>query len=427
MTSMKHRQVPTSVGLRAIALLATLVLTASMTGCGREGAGHANEGKDKPDIDRHAEEGSGTKGPAADEHGNEEHAEGGHEEGEGALKLSAEEAARAGIKVEAVRVQALADSLVVTATIQPDQERLAHVGARVEGRITAVPARLGDAVKKGQILARLDSVAVGEAHAALNQARAEMGIAEADLQRAQALVADEIIARKDFLRAKAERDKAAAAQRAAADRLRLLGGSASASGEAVSAFAVTAPFAGTVIEHKATLGELANPSDSLFSVADLSRVWILADLPESALAKVREGAPATVSVPAFPGESFQGRVGHIGAGVDKDSRTVAARIEVANADRRLKPGMFATARIDAAGDKREAITLPDAAIVLLEGQPTVFVLEHDAYEPRQVEPGERLDGRTVLKSGVTVGEQVVTAGTYALKARKLKSQLGHGH
>ena len=113
--------------------------------------------------------------------------------------------------------------------------------------------------------------------------------------------------------------------------------------------------------------------------------------------------------------------------LDKDTRTIAARIEVANADGRLKPEMFATATIEAGSDKRDVISLPDAAVVLLEGQPTVFVYEQGAYEARQVEPGERIGGRTVLKSGVKAGDRVVTSGAYALKARKLKSQLGHGH
>ena len=117
----------------------------------------------------------------------------------------------------------------------------------------------------------------------------------------------------------------------------------------------------------------------------------------------------------------------IGAALDKDTRTVAARIEVANADGRLKPEMFATATIEVAGDKREAISLPDAAIVLMDGRPTVFVYAQGAYEAREVEPGERSGGRTVLKSGLLAGDQVVTSGSYALKARKLKSQLGHGH
>ncbi|MBN8489904.1 MAG: efflux RND transporter periplasmic adaptor subunit [Burkholderiales bacterium] len=368
---------------------------------------------------------AGCGGGAKDEHAGEKKEE--HSEAEAELTLTSEEAARAGIKVEEVKPQTLGETLTVTATIRPDADRLAHVAARIEGRITSVPAKLGDKVRAGQTLATLDSVAVGEAHAAWIEAQANLGIAEADYKRAESLNAEEIIPRKDFLRAKADRDKAAAGVRAAADRLRLLGGSPNASGAGVSAFGVTAPFAGTVIEKKATLGELASPSEPLFSVADLSRVWIQADLPEAALAKVRVGANAKVTVPAYPNEAFSGRVGHLGAALAKDTRTVPARIEVANADGRLKPEMFATATIEVAGDKREAISLPDTAIVLLEGKPTVFVYAQGAYEAREVEPGERVGGRTVLKSGLMAGDQVVTSGTYALKARKLKSQLGHGH
>lgn len=395
--------------LRAGLAATALLLAVALAGCGKSGAKdeHANEGA------KHAEHAEEKKE--------------GHSEAETELTLTSEEAARAGIKVEEVKPRALGETLTVTATIRPDADRLAHVAARIEGRITSVPAKLGDKVRAGQTLATLDSVAVGEAHAAWVQAQAELGIAEADFKRAESLNAEEIIPRKDFLRAKADRDKAAAALRAAADRLRLLGGSPDAHGTAVSGFAVTAPFAGTVIEKKATLGELASPSEPLFGVADLSRVWIQADLPESALAKVRIGANAKVTVPAYPNEVFGGRVGHIGASLAKDTRTVAARIEVANADGRLKPEMFATATIEVAGDKREAISLPDPAIVLMDGKPTVFVYAQGAYEAREVEPGERVGGRTVLKSGLMAGDQVVTSGTYALKARKLKSQLGHGH
>ena len=395
-----------------------LAMAIALAGCGREGGkdDHAVEGA------KTASQATGKKdGHAAGEKPGE------HSEGEAGLTLTSEEAERAGVKVEEAKAQPLGETLVVTATIRPDQDRLARVAARIEGRVTSVPAKLGDKVRAGQTLATLDSVAVGEAHAALNQAQAELGIAEADFKRAQSLIADEIIPRKDFLRAQADRDKAAAGVRAAADRLRLLGGAPSARGNAVSAFSVTAPFAGTVIEKKATLGELATPSEPMFSIADLSRVWIQADLPEAALAKIRVGAAAKVSVPAYPNQTFEGRIGYIGASLSKETRTVAARIEVPNADGRLKPEMFATATIEAVGEKRDAMSLPDDAIVLMDGKPSVFVLEQGAYELRQVEPGERIGGRTVLKSGLKAGDQVVTAGTYALKARKLKSQLGHGH
>ena len=371
----------------------------------------------------------GDKAPAAAEGGKhaEGEKEGGHAEGEEGLTLTTEEAERAGIKVEEIKSQPLSDTVEVTATIRPDQDRLARVAPRIGGRITSAPAKLGDRVRAGQTLATLDSVEVGEAHAAWAQAQSELRIAEDSFKRAESLNADEIIPRKDFLRAQSDRDKAAAALRAAADRLRLLGGAPSAGGKSVSGFAVTAPFAGTVIEKKATLGDLASSTEPMFTVVDLSRLWIQADLPDAALAKVRVGANAKVTVPAYPAEVFSGRVAYIGASLDKDTRTVAARIEVANADGRLKPEMFATATIEVAGDKRTGMALPDAAIVMLAGQPNVFVLHQGAYDAWQVEPGERIAGRTIVKSGVKPGEQVVVAGAYALKARKLKSQLGHGH
>ena len=399
--------------LRLAAIAGAVALALGLAACSKENA------KDAPaapsaKADAHAGEKKGE--------GKDEHAEGASE-----LTLTSEEAERAGIKVEAMKAQALGETVVVTATIFPDQDRLVRVSPRIDGRILSAPAKLGDKVRAGQILATLDSVEVGETHAAWTQAQAELRIAEADFKRAESLNAEEIIPRKDFLRAQADRDKAVAALRAASDRLRLLGGAPGAAGNSVSGFAVTAPFAGTVIEKKVTLGELATPSEPMFTVADLSRVWIQAALPEAALSKVRVGASAKVTVPAYPGETFTGKVGHIGAMLDKDTRTVAARIEVPNADGRLKPEMFATATIEAVGEKREAIALPDAAIVLLEGKPTIFVFEQGAYEAREVEPGERIAGRTVLKSGVKPGDQVVTEGAYALKARKLKSQLGHGH
>ena len=399
--------------LRLAAVAGAVALVMGLAACSKEGA------KDAP----------AAQGAKADAHAGEKKAEGKDEHAEEAteLTLTSEEAERAGVKVEAVKAHALGETVVVTATIYPDQDRLVRVSPRIEGRILSAPAKLGDKVRAGQTLATLDSVEVGETHAAWTQAQAELRIAEADFKRAESLNAEEIIPRKDFLRAQADRDKAAAALRAAADRLRLLGGASGATGNSVSGFAVTAPFAGTVIEKKVTLGELATPSEPMFTVADLSRVWIQAALPEAALSKVRVGAGAKVTVPAYPGETFTGKVGHIGAMLDKDTRTVAARIEVPNADGRLKPEMFATATIEAVGEKREAIALPDAAIVLLEGKPTIFVFEQGAYEAREVEPGERIAGRTVLKSGVKPGDQVVTEGAYALKARKLKSQLGHGH
>ena len=394
----------------AILLAASLALTA----CG----GGKTDAEAKPAAEKPA----GKDG----EHGDKD-----------AIKLSDDEARRAGIKLETLAAKAMADSVTVTATIQANQDRVARVAPRVEGRITGVTGNLGDRVRPGQALASLDSLVIGEAASAWVQAQSSYRVAEADFKRSESLNAEEIIPKKEFLRAQSEFEKAAVSLRAAEDKLRLLGVApqkADAHGKRDhidSVFAVTAPFAGIIVEKKAALGQLATPSEPLFVIADLSKVWIEADLTEALLSRVRVGAEATVTTDAYPGERFGGRVTYVAAMLDKEKRTVPARIEVENKDGRLKPEMFATATITSSGagakPATDVLTVPDAAIVLMQGVPSVFVFENGGYEQRAIEPGDKLAGRTVVKAGVKAGEQVVAAGTYALKARVLKSTIGDEH
>lgn len=346
------------------------------------------------------------------------------------LKLSAEEIRTAGIKTAGLSEEEVSEQLTVTATIRPNQDRIVHVAPRVPGRVVKVQVNLGDAVRAGQTLAVLDSLEVGEAHSAYLQAKTAQALAEADFDRAETLHGEQIIAQKDHLRAHAEYEKSKAAFAAAADRLRMLGVSQvpSADSKAVSTFPLISPFTGTVIEKHAILGELAQPDKQLFVVADLSRLWIEANLFEKDLSRVQVGAPAIVTVAAYPDEAFQGRLTYIAAVVDKETRTVQARVEVANPDGHLKPEMFATAAIHTSGGRREkALLLPEEAVVLMQGQPTVFLEARGGFEPRAVELGDKLRGRVVVKKGLAVGDRVVTEGSYALKARLMKAQLGEGH
>lgn len=342
------------------------------------------------------------------------------------LKLTAEEQQRAGIKLEAIAPRMFEDSVSVTATIRANQERIAQVAPRAEGRIVRVAANLGDSVRAGQALAVLDSVVVGEAQSALLQAASSQRVAQADYKRAESLAAEEIVPQRELLRARGELEKANAAVRGAQDKLRLLGGTIGTPGRAESTFSLTAPFAGTVVAKKATVGELATPSQSVFTIADLSKVWVEANLSEDMLQKVKTGAGAVITVGAYPGERFAGRVAYVASLLEKESRTVPARIEVANPQGKLKPEMFANATI-ATGGQRQLMSVPDEAILLLQGQPTVFVAGSGGFESRAVETDGKLAGRTVIKSGIKAGEQVVSAGAYALKARLLKSQIGDTH
>jgi cobalt-zinc-cadmium efflux system membrane fusion protein len=344
----------------------------------------------------------------------------------GELKLTAEEVQRAGLRVETLAKQAVAGAITVTATIHANQDRMARVAPRVEGRVLRVASNLGDVVKQGQVLAVLDSLAIGEAQSTLLQAQSAQRVAQANYARAESLSADEIIPKREFLRVKAELEKASTELRAASDKLRLLGGT-QVQGRADSTFPLIAPMAGTVIEKKATVGQLSSPSEALFVLADLSTLWIEADLTEDTLAKVKVGATASVTVTAYPGERFAGRVTYVASILSKETRTVPARIEVASQDGRLKPGMFASATIATGGTPREELSVPDAAVLLLQGQPTVFVQEGGGFEARAIEPGDKVAGRTIVKSGIEAGDKVVTAGAYALKARLLKSQISDEH
>lgn len=337
------------------------------------------------------------------------------------LDLSDAEIHQAGIKIQKLELQEKADQIVVTATIQANQNRLAHVAPRVPGRIVKVNASLGDRVKPGQALATLDSIELGEARSSYLQAASEAAVVQAGFDRAKRLQTENIIPEKDYLRARAEHEKARAALRAAADKLRMMG--VSPEKLSGSVFPLTAPFSGTVIEKKAVLGELAQPDASLFTVADLSTLWIESNLFEKDLGKVKVGAQAAVTVSAYPGEVFKGRLTYISSTMDRETRTVKARVEVPNPDGRLKPEMFATVAIGTGGSVK-ALLVPEGAVLLLQGQPTVFVAESGGFEPRAVEVGERVQGYAVLKSGVAAGESVVVSGAYALKARLLKSQIG---
>ena len=366
----------------------------------------------------------------------EEHADGGGKSREHAgepkhgeeLKLTVEEIDAAGIKTKEMKEEEVSEQLIVTATIRPNQERITHIVPRVPGRVVKVNANLGDAVKPGQTLAVLDSLEVGEAHSAYLQAKTANTLAKADFERAEKLHGEQVIARKDHLRARSEYEKSNAALAAAADKLRMLGVNPApvANGKAVSTFPLSTPFAGTVIEKHAILGELAQPDKQLFTVADLSGLWIEANLFEKDLGRVKVGADATVTVAAYPEQVFKGKLTYIAAVMDRETRTVQARVEVANPDARLKPEMFATAAIRTSSGSR-GLLLPEEAVVLMQGQPTAFVEEHGAFEPRVVELGEKLRGQVVIKKGLEAGDKVVTAGTYALKARIMKSQLGQGH
>lgn len=336
------------------------------------------------------------------------------------IQLSAEEIQQSGLTIATIQPEKISDQLVLSANITANQDRIAFVAPRVEGKLIKVTANLGDQVKAGQSLAVVDSIQMGEARAEYRHAQSELKLAEANFQRIDKLYKEEVVPQRQWLEAKNAYERAQTSAKEGADHLHILVG---ASDTGISTFVITAPFSGVVIEKDAVMGELAKPEGKLFTIVDLSTVWIEANVSEKDLGKLTIGSPATVTVSSFADESFKGKVSYISSIFDKETRTVKARIELPNPDRKLRIDMFARAVIDLTSS-REALILPQAAVLLVQGQSTVYVQTEGGFEARAVEVGEQLNKGVVITSGLKAGEQVVTSGAYALKSRQLKSQIG---
>lgn len=339
------------------------------------------------------------------------------------LTLTPAELREAQIRTEALQPSSVNDSVGLTGTVSANQDRIAEVVPRLPGRISSVPAALGAQVIAGQTLAVLESIELGEARSTLLQARSEASVADAAFARAEKLSVEDIIARKDYLRAKADVEHARIILSAASDKLRMLGVSPIVSeGRADAVYSLLAPLSGTIIEKQAVPGTLAD-KDPLFTVADLSNVWVVADVFERDLSRLTVGAAAEVTVAAYPNQRFPGRLVYLSDTLDTATRTVKAHLEVANPQHHLKPGMFATASVTTTVTQ-QALLLPSTALVLIDGKQMVFVSKGRGFVPRWVETEDELGGMVAVLHGVNAGEHVVMTGAYALKSRMLKSQLG---
>lgn len=347
------------------------------------------------------------------------------EPAEGVVKLDTLSIRLGGIEVGAADSISSAE-LRVTGSITYDANRVSHIGSRTNGRIVSMRADLGERVGRGQVLAILESADVGKIRAEEREAEELVKISQENYSREQRLAEQGISSRKELLVAEAELRRNEAASRSAEERLRVLGAGHGAGGQ----FGIAAPFAGIVAARDASLGEMAEPTDILFTVADLSRVWIELDVFERDLARVRAGQPVSVTVTAYPDREFPARIVYVGDVLNPEKRTAQARVEIPNPEGVLKPGMFATASIRTGSGGAVAV-VPQEAIQEFEGRTVVFVPGDEAGEFRAspVELGETLDGnRVVIRSGIAPGGRIVVAGAFALRSELAKGEIGeHGH
>ncbi len=332
--------------------------------------------------------------------------------------------------IEVVRVERrrLGGTIHATATIEADANRVAHVTSRIPARVVRLLADPGAQVAAGQPLVILNSVELGKAKTDYLKARSLESIADQHLRREQALYEQKIAAHKDVLEARAAHDTALAQLEASRETLSLLISAGelahlswSGNDHPLSEFALSSPIAGTLVKRDLTLGALIDASSEPMTVIDLDRVWVIANLFEHDLAGVSVGAPARVTVEAYPDEHFDGAVRYIADTVDRETRTVKARIEVPNPGHQLKPGMFAHAAIESARGGREVLVAPESAIYEAGARKVAFVaLGDNRFAAREVTLGGAGGGEVEILSGLNAGDSVVTRGGVTLKALLLK-------
>jgi cobalt-zinc-cadmium efflux system membrane fusion protein len=301
-----------------------------------------------------------------------------------------------------------APELSVTGVVNPDISRAVPVVSLSAGRVIELRARLGDQVRKGQLLLRIQSVDVAAAFADYRKAMADRALAESQLERAQALYARGAIAKKDLEVAEDTADKARVDVENATERLRVLGVDANRAPSAI--VDVVAPASGVITEQNVTnaagVKSLDN-SPNLFTISDLSRVWIVCDVYENDLRSVQVGDAADVHLAAYPDRVLTGRIDNIGAILDPSIRTAKVRIEVANPGL-LRIGMFVTATFHGHSTETRAV-VPAAAVLHLHDRDWVYVpAGNGLFERKEVSGGPMLAGNMQeLRSGLQPGERVV--------------------
>ncbi|MCC7261201.1 MAG: efflux RND transporter periplasmic adaptor subunit [Candidatus Latescibacteria bacterium] len=337
-----------------------------------------------------------------------------------------------GLQLANVERRAMGALVHTTAILKPNADRLAHVSPRRPGRVAQSLVALGQQVRQGERLLILDSVELGEAKSAFRKAMARLEVARSGYEREQRLYEEgKIASEKEMLEAKGGYLEAKAEFEAAEERLHLYGLPQAeierinpAHDPEVSLFAVTAPLAGTVVEKHLTLGELVGPETAVCTIADLSSLWIILSIYEKDIPSVHPGQPVEVAVDAYPVKKFQGTLTYVGAMLDEQTRTVEARVEIANAEGALKPGMFARVALQTEIFS-DALAVPAAALQREgEGQ-VVFVAQDDtSFVQRVVQVGRAFDGWIEITKGLQAGEQVATEGSFILKSELAKASFG---
>lgn len=337
----------------------------------------------------------------------------------GVVEMTVAERNAAGIEIAGVGVQTLTGSVRLPGEVVINAYRSAIVTTRVTAQVLARHVTLGETVETGQRLVTLSSVPMAEAQGALV-------IADREWQRVREL-GKEIVSERRFTEAQVLQRQALAAILAygmtadQAEALLASGDAALATGE----FDLLATQSGTILQDNFVVGEQIEPGRVLFSISDETTLWVEASAVPSDLSNFDIGTAARIA----HGDDhwIEGRVIQMHHQLDETTRRQGVRIEVDNSDDHLHPGQFVEAEVST-GDGPNVLAIPDSAITLIKGTPTVFRLENGhEFHPQPIRSGISTGGWTEVREGLVEGDEIAIEGIYTLKSLLLKASLGEGH
>jgi membrane fusion protein, heavy metal efflux system len=320
-------------------------------------------------------------------------------------------------------------SLRVSGRVEADETRMARVSAPVTGRITDLDVFPGQTVKRGQVLATLYGTELSTAQFAFVKAASQQGLMQRAAARAQQLLKADVIGAAEVQRREAELLEANAELSSAHDQLRVLGMSEEAieqlrkARQVNSLTQIVATIDGTVLERKVTIGQVVQPADTLFVIADLSQVWLVADVPEQQGGAIELGKTVEAEVSAFPGQIIRGKLSFVSSIMDPESRTVRTRMDLLNPKGRYKPAMLAMMELK--DRPAQETVIPVSAVVREDDKDYVFVEKAPGqFLMRQVKLGAEHDDVRVLEEPWPAGQRLVVDGAFHLnnERRRLATQ-----
>lgn len=332
------------------------------------------------------------------------------------------------IKTEVVRYQEISETLMIPGRLETQNRRLAKIGSPIIGRVSDLYVSLGDTVKKGQVLARVNSIELTQTQLTLIKSTQLIGLKTKAVERAKLLFEADVISKAEMLRIENELEAVKADYRASRDQLLVLGMSEKAvekletSGQINSFGDVVSLFDGIIISRAINVGQIVNPQDNLFHIADLSKLWAVANIPEQQASFIQKDEIVSIEIPALDNKQIEAKIVFEDSIVDPQTRTVMVRAELDNLGLLFKPDMLTSMYIRSKKISKLAIPISsvvrenDRKYVLVQNTPKTFRL-------REVELGMR-DGKLIsIVSGLSEGETVVTDGAFHLNSERKKKEL----